>query len=564
MKFLPSVVSYFLKGESTRQNIRMLLRFFLVLFVMITAYSVIFHLLMAAEGQRHSWLTGLYWTMVVMSTLGFGDITFHSDVGRIFSILVLLSGVIFLLILLPFAFIKFFFAPWIEAETRKRYAQELPPGTKNHVIITSYDQVTMALIEKLGIYKRDYVVIVDEYERSKELYDAGVRIAVGHIDDPETYRKMRAEQAAMVVATNRDEMNTNIAFTVREITETVPVVATSDSPHSVDILYLAGCTRVLELTEILGRSLAGWTIGGDFRANVLGRFDNLIIAEAPAISTPLVGKTLAESRLREEIGVTVIAVWERGRFVAPTPEAAINRSTALVFAGTEEQIARYDEVYGFYQLTRHAGDPVIIIGGGRVGKAIAQRFKEREVDYLIVEKNPRRAEDDACYITGDAADIGTLKRAWIEKTPAALITTHDDATNIYLAKYLRSLRPDMQIICRANTDRNISTLHRAGADFVMSYASLGANAIFNYLRKEDMFMLAEGLNIFTIPLPPALAGKTLAQSRIRPETGCSVIGIRRGDNVAINPDPFLPVEADSELILIGSPEAELSFSRTYL
>ena len=35
-------------------------------------------------------------------------------------------------------------------------------------------------------------------------------------------------------------------------------------------------------------------------------------------------------------------------------------------------------------------------------------------------------------------------------------------------------------------------------------------------------------------------------------------------NVAINPDPFLPVEADSELILIGSPEAELSFSRTYL
>ena len=105
MKFLPSVVSYFLKGESTRQNIRMLLRFFLALFVMITAYSVIFHLLMAAEGQRHSWITGLYWTMVVMSTLGFGDITFHSDVGRIFSILVLLSGVIFLLILLPFAFI---------------------------------------------------------------------------------------------------------------------------------------------------------------------------------------------------------------------------------------------------------------------------------------------------------------------------------------------------------------------------------------------------------------------------------------------------------------------------
>ena len=42
------------------------------------------------EGQAHSWLTGLYWTLTVMSTLGFGDITFHSDLGRAFSIVVLM------------------------------------------------------------------------------------------------------------------------------------------------------------------------------------------------------------------------------------------------------------------------------------------------------------------------------------------------------------------------------------------------------------------------------------------------------------------------------------------
>jgi len=565
MKFLPSVISSFLDSESTRQNTRMLLRYCLVLFTMVTVYSVIFHLIMAAEGQDHSWITGFYWTLVVMSTLGFGDITFQSDLGRLFSILVLFSGVIFLLVLLPFTFIKFFFAPWIEAETRKRYARELPPETRNHVIITSYDAVTTALIEKLKTYKREYVVIVDEYEKSKDLYDAGVRIAIGHIDDPETYRKMRADRAALIVATNRDEVNTNIAFTVRELTETVPIIATADSPHSVDILSLAGCSRVLELTEILGRSLAGWTLGGDFRSNILGRFDNLLIAEAPAISTPLVGKTLAESRLREQIGVAVVAIWERGRFEVPGPDTVIQRSTALVFAGTEEQIARYDEVYSFYQLSRHAGDPVIIIGGGRVGKAIGEQFKERGVDFLIIEKNPRRTEEDTLYVTGDAADIGTLKKAWIEKAPAALITTHDDATNIYLAKYLRSLRPDMQIICRANADRNVSTLHRAGADFVLSYASLGADAIFHYLENEDMFLLAEGLNIFRLPTPASLVGKTLAQARVRPQTGCTVVGIRKeSGDVTINPDPFLPVEENSELILISTSDAELMFSRTFL
>ena len=54
------------------------------------------------EGEQHSWITGFYWTLVVMTTLGFGDITFTSDVGRLFSILVLLSGVVLLLVMLPF------------------------------------------------------------------------------------------------------------------------------------------------------------------------------------------------------------------------------------------------------------------------------------------------------------------------------------------------------------------------------------------------------------------------------------------------------------------------------
>lgn len=70
-------------------------------------------------------MTGFYWTLVVMSTLGFGDITFTSDIGRAFSVLVLLSGVILLLILLPFVFIKFF-APWMEAQARSRAPRELP------------------------------------------------------------------------------------------------------------------------------------------------------------------------------------------------------------------------------------------------------------------------------------------------------------------------------------------------------------------------------------------------------------------------------------------------------
>ena len=552
-------MTYFMQTGGTRRNIRLLVRFFLVLAGMVTAYSIIFHFLMAFEGRAHSWITGFYWTLTVMTTLGFGDITFNSDLGRSFSLLVLLSGVVFLLTLLPFTFIKFFYAPWIEAESRKRTPRELPPETKDHIIITNYDSVIQALIEKLKDHNYAYVLIMEDYKQALEYADMGLRVAVGNIDDPETYRKMRVERARMVVATNRDEINTNISLTVREVTEEVAIITTANSPYSLDILQMAGSNRVLQFYDILGRSLATWTVGGDCKANIISRYDDLLIAEFPAMGTPLVGKTLAESGLRENIGVHVVGIWERGHFFIPSAESLITRTSVLVLAGSEETLTAYDEVYSFYHICKLTTDPVLIVGGGRVGYAIAERFKERGTPFLIIEKNPRRERPSEHVVIGDAADIHTLQRAWLEKAPAAVITTHDDATNIYLTKYLRSLKPDLQILSRANLERNVSTLHRAGADFVMSYSSLGANAIFNFLNQEEAVTLTEGLNIFHLRAPASLIGKTLATSMIREKTGCSVVAIKEKGAMQINLDPLMPIRENAELVLIGTQEGERKF-----
>ena len=103
-----------------------------------------FHVIkLQAEHERHSWVTGFYWTLVVMSTLGFGDITFTSDTGRIFSIVVLLSGVVFLLVMLPFLFIRLFYAPWLEARVRLRAPREVPAAVEQHVIIAELDPIAL-------------------------------------------------------------------------------------------------------------------------------------------------------------------------------------------------------------------------------------------------------------------------------------------------------------------------------------------------------------------------------------------------------------------------------------
>jgi hypothetical protein len=102
MKYLASQFSALFPTGETRTNLAALLRYFVFLVVLISVYAVLFHAIMIKiEGQQHSWVTGFYWTLVVITTLGFGDITFRTDIGRLFSIIVLLSGVVFLLVMLP-------------------------------------------------------------------------------------------------------------------------------------------------------------------------------------------------------------------------------------------------------------------------------------------------------------------------------------------------------------------------------------------------------------------------------------------------------------------------------
>lgn len=557
MKYLSSQITYFFQNKKAKTNIGRLFRFVLVLVALIVVYSVMFHYIMEMEGRDYSWVSGFYWTLTVMSTLGFGDITFNSDLGRLFSIIVLMSGIVFLLVMLPFTFIQFFYAPWLEAQNRSRAPRELSAQTKGHIIITNYDPVTKSLIEKLKSYDYDYVLLQNDLQNALAFSDRNYKVMLGELDDPNTYKKAQIQQAAMLVSTASDTLNTNIAFTAREISETIPIVTIANSPDSVDILKLAGSDSVIQLGVMMGQSLARRTLGGNARVHVIGRFDQLIIGEAPATGTPLVGKTLAESKLREAIGVNVIGLWERGRFISPRPDTLINEMSVLVLAGSVDQLRNYDDYFGIYN---NKDGPVIIIGAGRVGRATAKSLKDRKMDFVVVEKDEARAKRCGNYVVGDAADREILYEAGMDKAHTVIITTHDDDTNIYLTLYCRRLKPELKIIARATLERNVNTLHRAGADFVMSYASMGANAIFNIMERDEVLMIAEGLNVFRTQTPSKMQNKSIRQIDLRKETGCSIVAIQNEEEMLINPDPDYILNADTELVIIGNYESEKVFT----
>lgn len=561
MKTLPAVLYSFMQNRAGRRKLKVLATFLGVLVIMVIIYSALFHVLMAWEGHQYSWLTGVYWTLTVMTTLGFGDITFHTDLGRLFSILVLMSGTLFMLTLLPFTFVQFFYAPWMEAQAAALAPRELPKSISGHVVLTRYGAVEAALVHRLAQYGYSYAILVPDVAEALKLRDLDLDVMVGEFDIPQTYVNARLDRAALLAATHSDITNTNIAFTAQEVAPNTPIVATCTETASVDNLRMAGCDRVLQLAEMLGQAMARRVTGRDAKAHVIGQFGHLLIAEAGAAGTPLVNRTLRDIRLRDHVNINVIGVWERGQFTTAAPETEISASTVLVLAGSREQLQEYNNLFGIY---RESDEPVVILGGGRVGRAVARDLAEQGIQYWIVEKVPERVAQKDRLVPGDAAEIEVLHSAGILKSPVVVVTTHDDDMNVYLTLYCRRLRPDIQIISRCTLERNVSTLHRAGADFVLSYASMGANAIFNLLKRTNVLLLAEGLDVFTVEVPPALVGKTLAASAIRPTTKCTVVAIDNADGMLVNPNPETVLPDGAKLVLIGDDESQERFLRTYV
>lgn len=542
-------------GISARKNIRILIAYCTFLVCMVLVYAALFqHLMLQLEGRKFSLVAGVYWVITVMSTLGFGDITFHSDEGYIFAGIVTLSGVVFLLILLPFGIISLFLAPWIENMLRYHPLLEVPEGTRDHVVICGLDPVTRSLMKKLQVRDIPFVLVLSSYDEVRRLEeDEGIRAVYGDPSEAGVLEKLGVGRARHIILNLGDKENTNITLTVRSLCPT-PIVVLLDEPYHSDLLHLAGANQVVPLKKILGRYLATRATTKGAFAHVLDSFGRLLIAELPVHGTPFSGKTLLEARVREQTGLAVVGVWERGKIVIPTRDTLLSDRSVIVVVGTRKNLEELERLTG--ELPEQ--DLVMIIGHGRIGCSAAGFLEHWSVPFVLIDQvvNPDCGEHEA--IIGDATSRTMLKSAAIDRAKGLIATTNDDSANILFTLASRHLNRHIRIVARANREENVAQLYAAGADFVVSNTSVGANILMNIMENKDSIFLSEGMHIFRHPVTEAMHGKTIRACRIREITGGTVIAIERGrkEEPTVIPSPDEILTNDMTLILIGSPEQE--------
>lgn len=560
MKFLPSQLAYLLNDGEMKRNLSALARFVAILATTVGILSFLFHLIMVYEGQEHSWLTGLYWTLTVMSTLGFGDITFSSDLGRAFTILVLVYGIVMLLIVAPFTFIRHFYAPWIEAQLRTRAPRELDGEMSGHVVICSYDEIGQGLVGRLRELGIPYVVIEPDLAVAAGYHADGVEVVTGRRDTRLTYEALRIDEARLVIANLTDVENTNIILTIREVSSDVAIAAFAESVDSIDLLEMAGATRVIPLKQDLGDQLASRVTAGSQTSHRIGRFEDLVIAEFPIHGTALVGRTIRDTRLRNLTGLNVVGVWERGRLEPAGPDTILHEHSVPVVVGTDEQVTDLDALFVIYHGVE---TPVLVIGGGTVGRAVCAALRVRGAVVTILDSNAELTEELEAIadrvVIGDASNLQAVKRAGIDEAQSVVLTTNDDATNIFLAVYCRRLSDDAHIVSRISHDWNLEAIHRAGADFALSRSSLAIQTLTSMVLERELIVVGEGTELFVEPVPKDLIGASLESSAIGARTGLNVIGLRVNGSTIANPIATTELVEGSELVMLGTPEQRHAF-----
>lgn len=201
---------------------------------------------------------------------------------------------------------------------------------------------------------------------------------------------------------------------------------------------------------------------------------------------------------------------------------------------------------------------VLVIGLGRFGSAAAKELMALGHEVLVVDRDEARVNDVAPDVThaiqADATDEDALRSLGAADFDHAIVAISGEAEpSIFATMALKNLGVK-NVIAKAGTSLHGAILERVGADRVVyPEREMGTRVAhaFSTTHVIDYLDLAPGFGIVRYSPPPAWSGKSLRELDLATRYQLSVIGLRRGTKVTVNPHRDEVLGPNDELVLIG-------------
>jgi voltage-gated potassium channel len=320
-----------------------------ILFVALLALMLIgitgFHYI---EGW--TWFEGFYMVLTTITTIGYGELHPLSHIGRLFNSFIIITGVGLLLLLTGGAAQALLEFELQSVFGRRRMERDIS-RLSGHYIVCGAGRVGRSVARELARKPVPFVMVDTDEAKLKRFADEGWLFQVGDATHEHVLRQLRIEHArGLVAATTTDAINIYVILTARGMNPKLKIIARASEEDAEKHLLTAGADSV-----VLPYTFAGYRIAQTFmRPHVVDFFDTAMNRERPLEieeiqvqpGSLIVGKTLEASRIRQELGVIVLAMKGEGSEMRfnPAPDALIHADDHLIAMGDLHGLQRLEKL----------------------------------------------------------------------------------------------------------------------------------------------------------------------------------------------------------------------------
>ena len=288
-------------------------------------------------------LESLYWTIVTMTTVGYGDIVPATEEGKIFAMVLMAMGVGTLLYVLTLVGRNIIEGRLWAVFTGREKRKEMEK-MKDHLVVCGYGGVGRPITQEL-LLGNEKVVVIDKNEEMLRKEIPNLPYIAGDATKEGVLEAAKINEAKGIFAALPDDSD-NILLTLSalDINPNLRVITKAETTEGAKHLRRAGAEAVVSPDREGGIRLARSFL----HPEITSFYDHLLmgdIGRAGTIQIPSGGNfdgvSIKKSKIRKELGVSIIAI-KRGEEIITNPDKdeEMKGGDTLIVMGTLSQIKK--------------------------------------------------------------------------------------------------------------------------------------------------------------------------------------------------------------------------------
>lgn len=289
----------------------------------------------AIEGW--SWDDSIYMTLMVLTTVGFGEVHPLTPAGKLYTDAVMVVGIglmLYLLSLLAEGVVRGLFDPALAQRRKEKRLQTL----RNHTVVCGYGQVGEAVCTALLGAGRKVVVIDEEAPRLEWAATHGLLTLQGDATDEDVLRRAGVEHAAaLVTAIRSDPANLYVVLSAKGLRPDLQVIARASDESAARKMRRAGADEVVNPYQLSGNRIAGLMLAPHLSRFLAGTVasEHFTVREV-SVPPRFVGQSVEE--LGKQTGALVVAIWRDGQPLRARGGETFAAGDTLLLAGASAEV----------------------------------------------------------------------------------------------------------------------------------------------------------------------------------------------------------------------------------